>query len=362
MPSIPQRYSLVSKTAESIHHLLRKGEWGDRLPAERILSQRLQVSRSTLRKALLILKREELIQILPGHGARIVQRPRGPKRRSKTVGVLCDAFPWDVSNLSLVLLAKLEHQLHLAGFEMRVFTDQLVAKRQGPSRIRTYTRQVDAACWILFYSNLDVQRWFAKEEIPTLIVGHPFPGVDLPFIDINFEAACRHAMGKLLRLGHRRLALLLPNTQDASLLARERGFRRAVELHSSTDASLSVLFHDKSPVGIHHSIDSIFCKSSHPTALVVADAWHALTAVSHLIRSGFQVPEEVSVISTDFELFLHANDPEIDSYMANHPDYGIRLSRLVIQLAQVGILPTKPNWIVPHHRPGGTIGIAKVGA
>ena len=356
MYSIPQRDSLVSKTAETIRHLLAVREWVDHLPAERVLSQRLQISRSTLRKALLALEREGLIEILHGHGSRIAQRPQPPGPRSTIVGVLREGLPWEVSNLSSYLTAELEHHLHLAGLEMRVFTDQLAFCRRGPGRITSYTRQVNAACWILFYPNRNTQQWFAHQGIPALIVGHRFPAVPLPFIDINHEATCRHATGKLLGMGHRRIALLLPDNQEASLLARESGFRRAFEARKESGAVPLVVTHDKSIPGIGRTLDAIFRKPVHPTALIVADAWHVLTAVSHLGTSGWRVPQDVAVVSTDFELFLRANIPQVAAYVINPENFAARLSRLAIQLAKTGNLTARPHWIIPRFRPGASIG------
>lgn len=58
MVSVPRRISRAAQVLEILRHGLRMHEWSERLPPEKVLSAQLQVSRSTLRAALEMLRRE----------------------------------------------------------------------------------------------------------------------------------------------------------------------------------------------------------------------------------------------------------------------------------------------------------------
>ena len=60
--SIPQRHSLVGQAVTYLNASIAAGQWRDWLPAERTLCEMLQVSRSTLRRALAQLQRDGAIR------------------------------------------------------------------------------------------------------------------------------------------------------------------------------------------------------------------------------------------------------------------------------------------------------------
>src|SRR5689334_10513541 len=69
---IPQRHSLVGQTVACLHAAIAAGQWREWLPAERTLCDMLQVSRSTLRRALAELQRDGAIRAEHGAGNRIL--------------------------------------------------------------------------------------------------------------------------------------------------------------------------------------------------------------------------------------------------------------------------------------------------
>jgi GntR family transcriptional regulator, transcriptional repressor for pyruvate dehydrogenase complex len=68
----PQR--LYRQIADQIRALIRQGEFpvGTRLPAERLLSAQLGVSRPSLREAIIALEVEGLVEVRPGSGIHVV--------------------------------------------------------------------------------------------------------------------------------------------------------------------------------------------------------------------------------------------------------------------------------------------------
>lgn len=77
----PQR--LYRRIAEQIVQLIRRGEYrpGERLPPERDLARQLEVSRPSVREALIALEVEGYVEVRVGSGVYVTQR-RPPSRRA----------------------------------------------------------------------------------------------------------------------------------------------------------------------------------------------------------------------------------------------------------------------------------------
>jgi DNA-binding transcriptional MocR family regulator len=80
---------LVSRVATVLREKIHERHWGEFLPGERRLSERLGVSRGTVREALSHLRREGLIAVAIGRQTRITARPTKPRpATSRIVGLV----------------------------------------------------------------------------------------------------------------------------------------------------------------------------------------------------------------------------------------------------------------------------------
>ncbi|MSU48191.1 MAG: GntR family transcriptional regulator, partial [Opitutus sp.] len=73
MQTIPKRLTLVHQVEEILRDGIRRGLWSRYLPGEHELCRRLQVSRTTLRAALVTLTRERRLRSARGHSREIVK-------------------------------------------------------------------------------------------------------------------------------------------------------------------------------------------------------------------------------------------------------------------------------------------------
>ncbi len=77
---------LPAQAADLISRCIAAGRWREWLPGERRLGRELQISRGTLRAALEILKKRNLIASIGGHGNRI--RTGGPPMSVRVPGLI----------------------------------------------------------------------------------------------------------------------------------------------------------------------------------------------------------------------------------------------------------------------------------
>lgn len=354
MPRTPRRVSLVSQTAEVLEDLLRRGEWRNFLPGERLLSERLQVSRSTLHIALQLLKRGGLLRPAARHRTCIVGAPSNRTIRSAIVGVLLNQPLEMVHSTTALWLLQLQHHLHLDGFDLRIHDDRPLRRQRGSKRLDALVRITHAECWVLFGPTERIQRWFASRGIRALVIGTTEPVAGLSGLSVDHRAACRHAAGSLLRFGHRRIGLLLPSSMVAENTPSERGFREAFENHP--DALPLTFQHDGTVPGLRHGLDLAFQSRTPPTALLVGQSRHAATAAGDLLRRGLRIPEDVSLISRDYDPFLECMVPPITSYRYSWSAVAKRIARLVTGFAQCGAFPRRPVVVIPSRCEGESVG------
>lgn len=354
-PSIlPRKCSLVAETAESLREGIQTGVWQDVLPAERKLSEDLQVSRSTLRSALKELERSGWVKVKERRRW-IKKRPAGcgADGGQRMVGVISSSPATGMSPSILLVLDVLRRTLAQAGFEMKIHFDRACHSAKPARALQALVGKHPTHVWLLLYSKEQTERWFVRQKLPCLVMGSSRPEVKLPSIDADHRAACRHAGGVLLRKGHRRIALLVPRNVFGGDADSEAGLKEAVA--ASEGARVQVLRHDGSAAHICSLVDKALAQGNPPTAFVVARAIHTLTLLAHLLRRGKRIPQDVAVISRDDDPFMEAIHPSVTRYTVDAKRYARRISTAARQLAESGMLPASAIRLMPEFLPGGTV-------
>lgn len=347
--------SLANQVAARIAHDIEGGKWINSLPSERVLAQTLQVSRKTIRKSLAQLQKEGLINTCRRLGHRIVASRPVATSAEMTVGLLTpesfDRMPsytalW-VKELNVLLLAR--------GIRLNAFSSSRFFSRGSSAALTRLVTQSPQTCWVLTHSNDAMQRWFVEHRVPCVIAGSCHHGHPLPNVDLDYYAVCRHAAGMMLRHGHRRLALLIQQSQRRGDLESEAGFTSATQKSTHSGASAVIVRHDGTAEGAWRMLGRLFDSATPPTALLVAKPAFYLTAVTFLAHRGLRVGEQVSLISRDHDTFLSYLKPAPAGYMLGPRVYAKRLFNMVLALAQGQPINRLSQYIEPKFAPGDSL-------
>lgn len=322
MHAIPQRHSLVGQTAQVLREEIAKGTWSEWLPGERMLCEMLQVSRNTLRAALVQLQREGLIAAKHGAGNRVMPTGKPAARRatvamSRDVGLLSPEPLERLRPTQTLWIDELRALLSERDCRLHVFHGAQYFRREPGPALERLVAQRAHGCWILTLSNEAIQRWFSENGVSCVVAGSVHAGLDLPTRDLDHRALCRHAAGALLGLGHRKLALVIGQSRLAGDLASETGFIEGVETSNASDATAMIARHDGTVTGISNALRRLMNAKRAPTGMLVANAYHYLTVAGRLGEQGIRVPHDVSLISRDEDPFLSFVVPEPARYVIN---------------------------------------------
>ena len=357
-----RRISLVEQVADVLRHDLLGGRWRDRLPGEHQLSDLLHVSRSTLRLALDVLRREGLIRVSRGErwSVSCPSRLPPPASASNIIGLVASLPLHEHSARAIIIVDELRRHLQESGFTLQLHVVLESGRRAGPQRLEALVQETKAACWILWSCSAEVQRWFAARPLRTIVQGSCHERVDLPFFRVDGAAACHHATALLRHQGHRRIALLLPRSpQYAGTLEIKHSFHQACT-GAGAPCCPVVLHLESGASAVESALAELMRDARRPTALVVMMPAHTLTAHCHLLHSGIRLPRDVSLIAAHDDLYLDHVTPTLTRYRFNHSNYARRMSRIVLKLAQSG---TRPRSITmyPAFQNGATHGPAPSG-
>ncbi|MDY6995800.1 MAG: LacI family DNA-binding transcriptional regulator [Actinomycetota bacterium] len=137
--------------------------------------------------------------------------------------------------------------------------------------------------------------------VPTVLVGGHQPDAGQPWVGIDDELAAQQAVGHLLRIGHRDIAMIQAvddeGTPWAADQARIRGFHRQIGEAGLTGSPVV-----RVPWGVDggaHGMEILLSGAQLPTAVFCHSDEIALGALRTLRRSGITVPQQISVIGVD---------------------------------------------------------------
>lgn len=161
-------------------------------------------------------------------------------------------------------------------------------------------RKVDAVVVVSLPLSARERTRLEQLAVPTVFVGghrvenHPWVGID-------DERAARQAVGHLLHIGHRDIAMIqaaddtdIPWATDQ---ARIRGFHRQLQEAGLTDPT--VVNVKWSIAGGSRGMEMLLSRSRLPTAVFCHSDEIALGALRTLRRSGIAVPQQISIIGVD---------------------------------------------------------------
>ncbi|MCX6950799.1 MAG: substrate-binding domain-containing protein [Verrucomicrobia bacterium] len=358
MTLIPHR-TVASQIAAQLRAELGKGTWNGWLPSERVLSRTVQASRNTVRAALEQLKGDGLIEPVRGLGNRIVGVSRVPSLQDqpKTVGLLIPEPIGRLRPLIALWIDELKDLLIEEGYRLRIHEGRQYYQTNPARALERLVEQNTHGAWVLTLSSESMQRWFARRGVPCLVAGSTFPDIRLPHYDLDYRAICRHAAGVLLRLGHRRLALLNRESPRAGDVDSELGFIEGVKASSQSDTTTEIAYHRDDVESVARALKRLLDRKSPPTALVVCNSYAYLSTVSLLAQRGLRVPQDISLISRDDDPFLASLAPAPARYVLDPHTFAKKMLGALLQLLNRSPALRAPPPLLPKFTSGGSASV-----
>ncbi|BCU75300.1 substrate-binding domain-containing protein [Luteolibacter sp. LG18] len=335
---------------------IQAAEWKDHLPGERRLAEILQVGRDTIRLAIQQLEREGVISPAEaGSRRRILVTEFAPAKASKSrslrIGLLAHRPLEQLPQPVLLEVDQIRRALAGKGGSLEVFAPSWYEHRHPAKRLETFVGEEPCSAWILLRSSEAVQRWFMQSGHPCLIRGYPHEGIDLPHIDVDWEATARHAAGKLWRLGHQRVGILVPTDALRGVAAAVKG---ALELGEIGFQAFEIV-ENGTVEGMARALTRALQLKNPPTAFITTRPRQAATALTWLASKGVRVPTDLSIITLAREPFLEHLVPEVTGYSVDPDAVAKQVLRRLSSLIAGNPHPGGNSWITPDVVKGASV-------
>jgi LacI family transcriptional regulator len=138
-----------------------------------------------------------------------------------------------------------------------------------------------------------------RRGIPTVLLTRDIEGAEFDYVGNDDTLSLNLVTEHLIRLGHRRIAMLGGGQQTSTSHKRRAGYFRAMEENGiSVDPAL-VIDCDTNPKAAEEAIPHILAQSDRPSAIACYTDQVALGAISGLYSMGLKPGKDIAVVGCD---------------------------------------------------------------
>lgn len=354
---MPKPKSYVDQTKEAILEGIASGTWKNTLPPVRMLCQTMRVSYPTLHTALSQLDQDKIIKLSQGKPTQILSSEilSGKKSSLKKITLLSPSISMIRADFEL-LVNQLRELLNEAGFILKWRVIERLGDKVSKTFLNRLVESDGAAGFILVRSSKSVQEYFQESRFPSMVIGSLQQGVALPYVEMCHHAPARHAAGKFRALGHKYALFLTP--EDAGM-GDDEAMKSFISTFKADDQhEVSLLRHEWIPEYIERKVLGYVSLAVPPTAIYIVDPYVALTVLFTLLKSGFHVPEDFSIITSSHDPFVEWTLPGISHYSVDYCMAGKTCAQIIEACFESNTRANTSKLLLPEYVELGSVGPA----
>ncbi len=275
---------------------------GERFYSEKELCDIHNVSRQTVRQALMVLESQDIIWRKRGSGTFVKVAKNSAVRNNYNVGVISTyfsdyIFPSIITGIEKVLSA------NNVGIQLSITHNQAFEESQALKAMLTQNVRgliIEPSKSALPNPNNNLYEEIRSLNIPVVFFNAKYPWSDFPCVAMDDVMAGRLLTDHLFDLGHRKISGIFA-LDDMQGHKRYQGFMNSFEHHSIFTAEQNVLWYSTSEKKTLFTLsrDRIIALIKNSTAIVCYNDSLAVSLLDFCKKENIKVPDDLSIVGID---------------------------------------------------------------
>jgi GntR family transcriptional regulator, arabinose operon transcriptional repressor len=307
---------------------------GAQIPTEFDLASEYQVSRGTIRQALLALVNEGLLERARGRGTFVRALPASSgvtAPTAKRIGVLLSQSSRE---MDLLTLMGVENAARVRGYRVSFACTEENMEQQAEDIARL---QADHVAGIVIFPIRDIRSdlsiWRLQADgIPFVLVDRYFSDLDSDYVTTDNLGAGYRVTEHLIILGHTRIGFVHSywGTQaTTSVRDRQSGYVKALREYDLVfDETL--IFQEPAPSTASDPFRDYLVRPDRPTAIFASTDHVAVGLMQSAQRNGLRVPDDLALVGFDNLEFTAALNPPLTTVAQTFSDIGYQAANLLM--------------------------------
>ncbi|WP_224814185.1 LacI family DNA-binding transcriptional regulator [Hasllibacter sp. MH4015] len=271
----------------------------------------------------------EALGYTPNFGARAMAA-----QRTKTIGAI---IPTMENSVFARGIQAVQEELDANGYTLLVASSSYrpdLEERQIRSLV---ARGADALLLIGHERDPAIFKYLEARNIPTLVTWAFDPSHARPSVGFDNRRAMETLTQEVLRLGHRRLAMISVDAMSNDrVAAREQGVRDAMRAAGLDETDLVIVGSRYSIEEGGHGFSALMGRTPRPTIVLCANDVLAVGAMRRAREMGLCVPQDVSIVGFDDIDLAQVTYPELTTVHVPHREMGRQAARALIDHLEHG--------------------------
>jgi DNA-binding LacI/PurR family transcriptional regulator len=171
---------------------------------------------------------------------------------------------------------------------------------------------------------------------PFVAFGRSSSGGAHSWVDPDFEAATKEAVGYLVERGHKRIGLLLPDGETNYLYLIAAAYRAALARRGLTVDPAFLQHRPAGEVGGFEAAEALLAMRAPPTAILVSEALQTIGLYRGLAEAGLSPGRDISVLGLLAEERVLALAPALTRMETDWSFVGARLGEAFVSALSTG--------------------------
>jgi len=178
-----------------------------------------------------------------------------------------------------------------------------------------------------------------RAHLPLVVVGRPFDGDNLSFVEVDNVDGARSAVFHLVRLGRQRIATITGPSSLTVSLDRTEGYRRGLAERGRTVDEALIAEADFTEAGGYQAMLRLL--PLMPDAVFAASDITALGAMRAVREAGLRIPDDVAFVGFDDIPLSPAPEPALTTVRQPVQQFGAAAIEILIDLIENGDQPPR---------------------